>query len=346
MCLVSKQELSTADIASNCSGYFTFEECGDLINPTIGMEIGKTYVFEQKDRSNYYHPLGFAYFPDGAHAGLDELEPGIPPYGSASECADDLTCPAPMYFKDGEYLGNYSNIPEVLAATTGEEYFGLDDYEPLFYRPSHEWAGANFSISLKFDVDDFASDLFYFCHIHQFMAGRIKLLKHGVPVTSDDVPEVPYKYDKPGNFDVKCGSFGLDNFQLPNPQCFEPFVCDVQSGNSNLELYAECIEAMNCHMLAGMTTKATSMSGVALFIHHMVPHHQNAVNMAKSTLKLASYQCDDLTVDSSDCILERILREIVNSQNFQIQVCLFTLPAIRAKTSPHNPSTCSPCTRS
>ena len=49
---------------------------------------------------------------------------------------------------------------------------------------------------------------------------------------------------------------------------------------------------MNCHMLAGMTTKATTGSGMALFIHHMVPHHQNAVNMAKATLKLGKYQYD------------------------------------------------------
>lgn len=33
-----------------------FEECGDTVNPTIGLEIGQTYTFLQTDRSNYYHP--------------------------------------------------------------------------------------------------------------------------------------------------------------------------------------------------------------------------------------------------------------------------------------------------
>jgi hypothetical protein len=28
-------------------GYFTFDECGDITNPTIGMQIGKTYKFVQ-----------------------------------------------------------------------------------------------------------------------------------------------------------------------------------------------------------------------------------------------------------------------------------------------------------
>ena len=33
-------------------GYYQFEECGDEVNPTLGMEIGKTYKFVQQDRSN------------------------------------------------------------------------------------------------------------------------------------------------------------------------------------------------------------------------------------------------------------------------------------------------------
>lgn len=38
---------------------------------------GETYVFDQLDASNWYHPLGFAYYPDGAHEGVDELEEGV-----------------------------------------------------------------------------------------------------------------------------------------------------------------------------------------------------------------------------------------------------------------------------
>ena len=54
-----------------------------------------------------YHPLGFAYYPDGALAGVDELEPGIVPPGSSSTCDGSMSCPAPMYFIDDEYLGTY-----------------------------------------------------------------------------------------------------------------------------------------------------------------------------------------------------------------------------------------------
>jgi hypothetical protein len=87
-------------------------------------------------RSNYYHPLGFAYFPDGAHDGVDELEPGIG-LGTDMACVKSLTCPAPMYFLNGNFLGNYSNIAEVAPVSTGAADFGLDAYEPLFFRKSN-----------------------------------------------------------------------------------------------------------------------------------------------------------------------------------------------------------------
>ena len=40
------------NVHSSELGYFQFEECGDVTNPTLGMEVGKTYVFDQADRSN------------------------------------------------------------------------------------------------------------------------------------------------------------------------------------------------------------------------------------------------------------------------------------------------------
>jgi len=134
-----------------------------MTNPTIGLEVGETYTFVQEDRSNYYHPLGFAYFPDGAHDGKDELEPTISQTGS--DCVDTATCSAPMYFSGLHYLGSYSNIPEVEDVTEGEEDFGLDDYEKLFLHPLPEWASFDgFSVKLRFD-ECYDKDLFYFCHV-------------------------------------------------------------------------------------------------------------------------------------------------------------------------------------
>lgn len=308
------------DLHAGELGYYMFEECNGKINPTLGMEVGKTYRFVQSDRSNWYHPLGFAYFPDGALADVDELEPGIAPPDSSSDCAEKMTCPAPMYFQDGKYLGKYSNDEKIFSKSEGEEDFGLDHYEPKFFHSPAEWTDyGTFSITLKFDVEDFASDIFYFCHIHEFMTGRIKLLKDDKPIQELDLPLIEYKYDSPSDYDKKCGTFGLEEFQLPHDECPEKFVCDVPASLPELALVSDCIDSMNCAMMAGMTTKVTAKSAKALFIHQMIPHHQNAVNMAKVLLKSGDLKCDDLTEESDDCALEVILREIINGQNAQIQ---------------------------
>lgn len=78
-----------------------------------------------------------------------------------------MTCSAPMYYVDGEYKGSYSNNEDLLALTNGEDNFGLDDYEPLFFHPLPEWIGyGEFSVFLKVDDDtDFSRDIFYFCHV-------------------------------------------------------------------------------------------------------------------------------------------------------------------------------------
>ena len=82
-----------------------------------------------------YHPLGLAYFSDGAHASTDELEPRIVPPGSSSVCGVDMSCPALMYYIENEYQGTYPNNADLLEVSSGGDNFGLDKYEPLFFHP-------------------------------------------------------------------------------------------------------------------------------------------------------------------------------------------------------------------
>jgi hypothetical protein len=72
-------------------------------------------------------------------------------------------------------------------------------------------------------------------------------------------------------------------------------------------------------MFIGMTTGAAAGSEVALFLHQMIPHHENAINMAKTLLKEAGLSCDTF-VDSPDCVMYQIGLEIVSDQNFQVQL--------------------------
>jgi Domain of unknown function (DUF305) len=150
------------------------------------------------------------------------------------------------------------------------------------------------------------------------MTGRIKLLHYDVPIQSEsNLPEIPYEYDVLSPFDEACGSFALSDFQLPNPQCPEKFICDAQ--DSEISQFATCVEAQNCHMFMGMTTGVSAKSEAALFLHQMIPHHENAVNMAKTLLMHGDLQCDEFNVENPDCVMYQIGLSIICNQNFQIQ---------------------------
>lgn len=164
--------------------------------------------------------------------------------------------------------------------------------------------------------------------IHQFMSGRIKLLKNGVPINEADDPPIQYEYDNPSEFDRSCGTYGLEDFQLPHPQCPETFVCGAEDQSEGLQAYATCQNAANCHMFSMMTVGVKAASPTALFIHSMIPHHQQAVSTAKALLKTGTVVCDDI-LDEEDplCNMEVVLREIINGQNAQIQLMRSVLKA-------------------
>ena len=213
-----------------------------------------------------------------------------------------------MYFLGDRYLGKYSNNPDVKNVTTGEDDFGLDIYEPLFFLSPGGWTAlGTFSVKLRFDeAIQHPSDLFYFCHIHDFMGGRIKLTKNGQLLNDANTPDlVGHDSEPPSDFDKQCGTFDLGRYTLPNPLCPSRFVCFQGDEPQEIRDFSRCIDAMNCHQLSGMTTGIKAQSPAALFIHQMIPHHQNAVNMAKALLKTGTLQCDDLSVEEvPDCMLE------------------------------------------
>jgi uncharacterized protein (DUF305 family) len=315
------------DLLAGELGYYIIEGC-EGVNPTLHMEVGRTYLFDQSDISNWYHLIGFSYLPDGAHAGVDELEPGIAP--GDSNCAADLSCPAPMYWQADEYVGEYSNT-DSLVPLNGSEDFGLDNVEPLFFHPLADWESyGSFVTSLTFDDENFDEDIFYFCHVHSHMTGRIKLIgSDGSKLNEKDTPEIPYQYDCVSEFDRKCGTYGLDSFQPEkNDQC-PNFVC--YDGAGTIGEMVTCVDAMDCHMLKGMTVeygdegKYSKMNDVILFLREMIPHHQNAVNMAKNLLQTGETKCslegpvEEGDTVSTACLLDPIVRGIINVQNSQIQ---------------------------
>lgn len=157
------------------------------------------------------------------------------------------------------------------------------------------------------------------------------MLKNGVEVNAEDTPELGYEYEVPGPFDEECGTYDLDRFELPNAECPSQFVCDTETASPSVAAFAKCLDAMNCHMLAGMTTGVKADNQMVLFIHQMIPHHENAVNMAKALLRTGRIDCEDLTSEETvDCVMEAILREMVNVQNAQIHTMLGVLDGLGA----------------
>eukprot|EP00536_Pseudo-nitzschia_multiseries_P015486 jgi/Psemu1/218217/e_gw1.896.19.1 len=309
-------------------GYFTVEGC-DGVNPTLHLEVSRTYIFDQSDVSNWYHLIGFSYEPDGAHVGVDELEPGVAP--GKSDCAKTNSCPAPMYWMNRNYTGEYSNVPSLVPISEGgSDDFGLDAIEPLFFHPLRDWEGYGpFVTSLNFDDENYDKDIFYFCHVHSGMSARIKLIRSdGSMLSETNTPEIPYEYSCVSPYDKDCGTYGLERYQTANnPQCPESFVC--HDAADTIAEMAKCIDSMDCAMLSGMTVfygdegKDSRMNDVILFLREMIPHHQNAVNMAKNLLLSGEVDCtlgEDEDEVSTACLLEPIVRGIINTQNSQIQI--------------------------
>eukprot|EP00585_Thalassiosira_rotula_P001792 CAMPEP_0196134476 /NCGR_PEP_ID=MMETSP0910-20130528/3370_1 /TAXON_ID=49265 /ORGANISM="Thalassiosira rotula, Strain GSO102" /LENGTH=803 /DNA_ID=CAMNT_0041394411 /DNA_START=118 /DNA_END=2529 /DNA_ORIENTATION=+ len=317
-------------------GYYMVDGC-EGVNPTLHLTKDRVYKFDQTEKSNWYHLIGLAYFPDGAHEGVDELEPGIAP--GDSTCAEDLTCPAPMYFMDGKYQGVFSNI-ESIAPLAGDEDFGLDAVEPLFFHPLGDWQGYGaMETYLKFD-QDYDDDIFYFCHLHAGMTGRIKIKDAaGNMMSAENKPDIGYEYDIIDGHDGGCGTYGLNPFTLPNDQCPESFVCGPL--DAGVQDFATCINSMDCSMLDGMTTNYggdgitnPAWNDAILFIRQMIPHHQNAVNMAKALIKTGAVACgqtgptEEGAAQSTACLLEPIALGIIVTQNKQIQVMKGVLEAL------------------
>lgn len=72
------------------------------------------------------------------------------------------------------------------------------------------------------------------------MAGRIKLLKEGVRIHEPDFPELGYEYENPTGHDAVCGTYLLNDYQLPHPECPQKFVCDSDGASEVLKQFAQC----------------------------------------------------------------------------------------------------------
>ena len=288
----------TVDLHAGETGYYKldrgtgFDTSGP--SPDLTLKIGTTYKFDQSDATNWYHAVGFAYFPDGAHGddwGRDERD--------EVEGLGEL-----LYKIDG-------------AATTCPDAgdTGLDCYEPEFFLPREAWKAKMYTAELTITEAVAAKSkggvLYYFCHIHSKMSGKIVIENaDGSAYSSSSTQLSLYAPTTNAAFDTTCGTTGISPFQVGGvKQCNMNFF----GGEKNTD-FEKCLHAIDCQMHWDMYTETTPDSDkIVTFMQQMIPHHQNAVNMAKLLLKLAT-QAEIDAVDG----LEDILHNIINTQNYQI----------------------------
>jgi uncharacterized protein (DUF305 family) len=82
--------------------------------------------------------------------------------------------------------------------------------------------------------------------------------------------------------------------------------------------FEKCLDAMNCEMKTTMhsSTSADHSDKIAVFMQQMIPHHKNAINMAKLLLKLVPAK--DITAAMDEDGLTDLLHDIISVQSFQV----------------------------
>ena len=84
------------------------------------------------------------------------------------------------------------------------------------------------------------------------------------------------------------GTFGLGSF-TEDVACQDrsKFLCIPEGHHvtDDTKEYGECLHAIDCAMHEDMRVSLDESNAVVTFMHQMIPHHQNAVNMAKLFLK-------------------------------------------------------------
>ena len=186
---------------------------------------------------------------------------------------------APLYGVDGVF--------ETYEDWNNGETSGLDFYEPQFFFPQSEWETHQYAVKLTIPPNSKSETLFYFCHIHPHMSGLMNVTDPptmGVTLNELQQPFDLNTYHMPVDpADEACGTAATTEYlEMPAAFCPEQtFLCD--STNST---FSTCMEAITCKMSYEMSVFENS-NPLAVFMHEMIPHHENAVNMAKIAMKHA-----------------------------------------------------------
>eukprot|EP00964_Phaeocystis_antarctica_P025763 scaffold14500_cov73-Phaeocystis_antarctica.AAC.2 len=299
-------------------GAYTITGCTG-VNPKLTLAAGTTYTFDQSDASNWYHPVGFSYIAGGAHTSCMDST------GAAGECPE----------LGGETPTTIQYHVNDAAVTTDESGFGLDAYEPLFFN-SQDWWGAQkaFKVTLTIPTTALYTKIYYFCHIHAGMSAEIEITgSTGGTVLNPATLGMESQASAQAIFtgilaaeqktvsthDQACGTYNTYAADTKSSCTNSHFLC----GDGARGDYETCLGAIDCQMHHDMAVSVPAgASKFATFARQMIPHHQNAVSMAKSLIKFhtAADYAAPAGEEDDHAAAEGLARNIINVQNAQIQM--------------------------
>lgn len=226
---------------------------------------------------------------------VNELEPGIcpgqngPDTPSPCTCVADLTCQAPRYYNGDQYLGTYNPFTGNAGNTPAQsEDFGLDVYEPDFLQTFGNWGegviapGYNMKIYFDEGGTTYKGDIFYFCHVHPNMDGRIKMLNNaGEVIQAADSPPLPANPTAVGA-EVACGTVDLNSFlNADNNKCPMTYLCtEGLTYSAEMTTFNDCMSAVDCAMDTRMKVVANQTNPSVTFSEQMIWHHRNAIDVS------------------------------------------------------------------
>ena len=151
------------------------------------------------------------------------------------------------------------------------------------------------------------------------MSGKIRILSSDGSSLNTSALNNPdeltlYSPTTRSGVDLTCGTTDLEEYAGGGDhECDEAYLCgDLDT------TWEKCMQAIDCKMATQMKsmTIADSTDPVATFCQQMIPHHMNAVNMAKMLLKQVPRSEIEDAMDDGE--LTNILFGIINVQRFQV----------------------------
>merc|ERR1740117_545788 len=265
------------------------------VSPTVRVALGHVLVFDQSEHTNWYHPLTFGV---GA-----SLAPSTA--GAASE----------EYRVDGHTV-------------SGASYITQFRYPKEQWNSYHSYVVVLTVTQALVDEATAGGGLYYFSALHRGLDVPGQLT-----IGNERAERV---LATRAAFDVACGTVGTAEFAPGAGRCDagpSVMMCGTDaSPRPPLDSWIkQCFAASDCRMASEMRSQLPAHERRDVtFIQQMIPHHINAINMAKSALKLQSDRVGDAWDE-----MGVMMYTMINVQTEQIGFMQEYLAAVRA--APYTP---------